>query len=76
MAERDPGELWERMPYGEMLTREEFAEVYPLFFAAMEDVRYGVKPQDSQSFQEFLDYFGMTERNFDWDDFRNWYDGA
>lgn len=37
-------------------------------------MKYGVKLNESGHFREFLDYMGLSERDFGWEDFRDWYD--
>jgi hypothetical protein len=68
-------ELWATaVPAAEYLTRDEFQEVFPLFFDALEDMRYGVRLDESSHFRDFLEYMGLAERDFGWEDFRDWYD--
>lgn len=70
----DAERLWFHVPGTEFLERGEFAEVFPIFYSMLDDLRYGHKLQDTRDFTEFLDYMGMRERDFPWEDFREWYD--
>lgn len=64
--------IWQHVPAIEFLDNEEFAEAYPLFFAAMEDARYGTAPQVSDNFSDFLAYMGLDIGDFPWEEFREW----
>lgn len=68
----DREDLWYHVPGVEFLTNSEYAQAYPMFFQGLEDVKYGSSPQSSQHMQDFLEYMGMTERDFPWDEFREW----
>jgi hypothetical protein len=73
---RDVRELWDKVPATDMLTEAEYRQLFPVFYDALEDMRYGVNLRESQSFQEFLDDMGLTSDSLGgwWAEFRDWYD--
>lgn len=67
--------FWNNMGFGEYeLTADEHREGFQLFADFLRDVDMGYRPEALLSFYEFLDYFGMEPEDFDWDEFREWYD--
>lgn len=72
----DPGlnDVWYHVPAVEFLDQEEKEQAAYLFGDAMEQARdQGIRPQDTDSFQAFLDYMGLDQRDFPWEDFRQWF---
>jgi len=48
-------------------------DAFDLFLRDMESGS-GITPEGSIHWHEMLDYMGIDPRDFDWDDFRDWYD--
>jgi hypothetical protein len=68
-------EFWHNLGFDEYeLQGEELREGRQLFQNFLQDVTMGYRPEASYAFYEWLDYFGMDESQFDWDEFREWYD--
>lgn len=69
--------FWNNLGFGEYeLTLDEHTEAFTLFADFLRDVDMGYKPEQSFAFYEFLDYFGMEVEDFDFDEFREWYDAV
>jgi hypothetical protein len=72
-------DLWESIPGVDYLERDEFQEASTLFTLVLHDVEFGhMRPQESDYWQDFLDFFGIDNDGdaWDWDDFRDWYDST
>lgn len=67
-------EFWHELPGTEYLIPGETEDIYPTFISFLEDVNLGYAPEASQNFWDLLDFFGWEYEDFDWDDFRDWYD--
>jgi hypothetical protein len=61
-------DMFDRLPGSEFLTGEERAEAFELFYEGY--VMTGNADQEAR--EEFLDYMGMTEEDFPWEDWREW----
>jgi hypothetical protein len=69
--------FWNNMGFGSYeLTPQEHEEAFTLFADFLRDVDMGYTPEQSLAFWDFLNYFGMEESDFDWDEFRDWYDAV
>jgi hypothetical protein len=67
-------DFWHDLSGTEYLIPTETEQIYPVFLGFLEDVNLGYAPEASQNFWDLLDYFGWEHDQFDWDDFREWYD--
>jgi hypothetical protein len=69
--------FWDNLGFGDYeLTAEEYRQGYQYFIDFLQDVDMGFAPEASLHFWDFLAYFGMSEEDFDWDEFREWYDSV
>jgi len=67
--------FWNNLGFGDYeLTPDEHQHGFQLFADFLRDVDLGYAPEASLNFWDFLDYFGMDETDFEWDEFREWYD--
>ena len=74
-------ELWDSIPGVEHLNEEngEYDDARNLFDNILYDVELRhIAPQDSEYWQDFLDFFGFENEGdvWDWDDFRAWYEAS
>ena len=67
--------FWHQIPETEYLIPSETEQIYPVFLDFLADVNRGYSPEASDNFWQFLNYFGWEYEDFDWDNFREWYDG-
>jgi hypothetical protein len=58
-------DMFDRLPGTEYLTEDERSEAFELFYNGYVD-------GDGHSRDEFLDYMGMEEADFPWEDWREW----
>jgi hypothetical protein len=58
------------------LTHEETQHIAELFYAALDDVNRGIRPELSDSWHDLLDYMGIHESDWNWEEFQEWYDEA
>jgi hypothetical protein len=66
-------DLWHNIPAVEYIDPDDYIYVRGLFEDFIEGVLEGKTPQSQESFDEFLDFMGLDENDFPWDDFRDWY---
>lgn len=67
--------LWNNMGFGAYeLTPEEHRQGFQYFADFLRDVDMGFRPEQSLAWYDFLNYFGMEPEDFDWDEWREWYD--
>jgi hypothetical protein len=50
-------------------------EIHTAAAGIAEAVANGLSIMDSDAFWDYLDATGLDAENFDWEDFRDWYDG-
>jgi len=72
----DAERYWNEMPWGgsEYLTQEEIAEDYPDFLDMLRAVDMGFRPTQTLGWYSLKEKYGLDDRDFDWDDFREWYE--
>lgn len=58
--------IWDRLPGTEFLTDEETRHAFDLFYEGF------VEGGNPDARQDFLDYFGYDEGDFNWEDWREW----
>jgi hypothetical protein len=69
--------FWDNLGFRDYeLNQEEFQEGFQLFADFLRDVDMGFTPEQSIHFWDFLNYFGMEIEDFDFDEFREWYDAV
>jgi len=56
------------------LTPGELQHIAELFYAALDDVNRGIQPELSDSWRDLLDYMGIHESDWNWEEFRDWYE--
>lgn len=67
-------DVWYHVPAIEFLEPEDKERAAFLFGDAMEQARdMRIRPQDTDQFQNFLDFMGLSLRDFPWEDFRQWF---
>jgi hypothetical protein len=69
--------FWDNLGFRDYeLNEEEFTEGFTLFADFLRDVDMGYMPEQSLNWYDFLDYFGLEPEDFDFDEFREWYDAV
>jgi hypothetical protein len=58
------------------LNREEVQHVAELFYGFLRDVDQGVQVESSPAWYELREYLGIHYSEWNWEDFRDWYDAA
>lgn len=67
-------DVWFNVPAVEFLEGEDKEHAIYLFGDAMEEAKNArIRPQDTDSFQQFLDFLGIRQEQFPWEDFRQWF---
>jgi hypothetical protein len=67
-------DYWEQIEETRYLNADEIQEIYPTFLDFLADVMNGAEPVQSQAWEDLAEYFGWDADNFDWEEFREWYD--
>lgn len=55
-------------------TSAEMREIHDAVAGIAEGIANGRDIMDLDAFWDYLDYTGLDAENFDWEDFREWYD--
>lgn len=67
-------EYWHTFGATEYYNPEENEQGFTIFTEFLRDVNSGYSPEQSFAFWEFLEFYGLGYEDFDWDDFREWYE--
>ncbi len=70
-------ELWAHIPGIEFADYDQIEHIEMLFEGFLNDVEENhVRPQDSQDWQDLMDFLGLDDADFPWESFREWYENA
>jgi len=58
------------------LTPQEVEEDYPDFLDMLAGVEYGFRPTETLGWESLKQKYGLDDDDFDWDDFKEWYDSV
>lgn len=58
------------------LTPEEIQHDFPYFLDMLEAVDMGFRPTDTLGWELLKQEYGWEDEDFDWEDFRDWYDST
>lgn len=69
----DIEDLWSHLPGVEFMTEEENREGMGWLGAAIDEMGGGMRLQDTDAWEAFVEWSGMDAGDFPWEEFDEWY---